>query len=101
MATTSPHFLASFSSPPLLPSSPLPSLFSSSSPSVLQPTLRAAGGRVAGGAKLEMAMHTGNVGAPQRKILAKVRGQEHRTAMPLLCMLDYDFLYVLTTSVVI
>jgi protein glucosyltransferase len=40
--------------------------------SELQPQLLAAGGKVAWGSKLELAMHTGNVGSQQRKILADV-----------------------------
>ncbi len=40
--------------------------------SILQPQLVAAGGRVPWGDKLEMAMHTGNVGSDTRKRLARV-----------------------------
>ena len=39
---------------------------------VLHPQLVAAGGRVAWAAKIELAMHTGNVGSTQRKVLSSV-----------------------------
>ena len=40
--------------------------------SVLHPQLMTAGGKVAWGEKIELAMHTGNVGSPSRKLLSQV-----------------------------
>jgi hypothetical protein len=44
--------------------------------SVLHPQVLEAGGKVDWGSKIELAMHTGNVGSPQRKLLSAV-AREH------------------------